>query len=246
MEKGPWLTQMQQGWSTCQGCRLSQTRKSVVFGYGNPDAQVLVIGEAPGANEDMAGVPFVGAAGQLLDQYLGSASVDYRLMQMAEHGDFPEQETRDILLHTTFYTNVVSCRPPENRDPARDEIATCRTRLLEIIYTVDPVILIAVGRVSLEAMLGKNTQITRERGEVFDVRIPGRAGTPVTYPCLALLHPAYLLRLNDFTKEGGMSDSTYFDVLKAMHIIDWFKWLHFGIQRPAGRPSLDNKKEAKK
>ncbi len=252
MDKASWLNQMQQGWSTCQGCRLSQTRKSVVFGYGNPDAQILVIGEAPGANEDLAGVPFVGQAGQLLDQYLGSTSVDYRLMRMSENDDFPESETRDILLHTTFYTNVVACRPPENRDPARDEQVACRSRLVEIIYTVDPVIIVAVGRVSLEAMLGKNAQITKERGEVFDIHIPGRQGMgtnhqgTVTYPCMALLHPAFLLRTNDFTKPGGMSDMTYYDVLKAMHIIDWFNWLHYGIRQPPERPPLEKKKDNRK
>jgi uracil-DNA glycosylase family 4 len=219
----------------------------VVFGYGNPNAQVLVVGEAPGKNEDMEGVPFVGEAGQLLDKYLASVSVNPRLIEMSVKGPFNAAEARELLLTNTFYTNVVACRPPENRDPARDEIAACRTRLLEIIYTVDPVIIFAVGRVSLEALLGKAAQITRDRGEVFDITIPARTlpGLParkVTYPCLALLHPAFLMRVNDFNQEDGMSDKTYYDVLKGMHIVDEYNWQHYGIPKPKDRPSQEKRK----
>jgi DNA polymerase len=246
--KAAWLTEMQKAWSTCQGCKLHPTRRSVVFGYGNPDAQLLVVGEAPGSNEDAVGAPFVGNAGQLLDQYLASVSVNPQLREMSKQERFPPEETRQVLLQTTFYTNVVACRPPENRDPARDEIAACRSRLVEIIYTVDPVLIIAVGRISLEALLGKAAQITRDRGEIFDIQIPGRnnyghktQGT-ITYPCLAVLHPAYLLRVNDFNQDDGMSDKTYYDFLHAMHIIDWFNWLHYGVKRPEERPKKEKRK----
>lgn len=242
---------MRQGWSQCHGCKLAPTRKNVVFGYGNPDAQILIIGEAPGKNEDLQGSPFVGEAGELLDKYLASTSVDPRLIEivteMGKSGDFNAREVREILLNYVFYTNVVACRPPENRDPARDEIAACRTRLLEIIYTIDPVVVLVVGRVSLEALLGKAAQITRDRGNVFDIEVPARplSGLParkIKYPCLAVLHPAYLMRINDFSQEDGMSDKTYFDILKGMRIVDEFNWHHFGIKQPKERPQEKKKK----
>lgn len=247
MDKVTWLTQMQQGWSNCYACKLGATRKNVVFGYGNPNAQVLVVGEAPGKHEDIEGSPFVGESGQLLDKYLASVSTHPRLIEMSVDGPYEPREARNILLETIFYTNVVACKPPENRDPSRDEIAACRTRLIEIVYTVDPVIIIATGRIALEALLGKAAQITRDRGEVFDVEIPARAlqGLParkVTYPCLAVLHPSYLLRTNDFNQEDGMSDKTYYDILKAMRIVDEYNWLHYGIKQPKERPKQEKRK----
>jgi len=253
IDKAAWLEQMRAGWAQCQACKLAPTRKNVVFGYGNPNAQILIIGEAPGKNEDVQGSPFVGEAGELLDKYLASTSADPRLieivMEMEETGKFGAREVRELLLNYVFYTNVVACRPPENRDPARDEISACRTRLLEIIYTVDPVLVLVVGRISLEALLGKAAQITRDRGNVFDIEVPARPlpGLPsnrkVKYPCLAVLHPAYLMRINDFSQEDGMSDKTYYDILKGMRIVDEFNWNHFGIKQPKERPKQEKKKK---
>lgn len=251
IDKARWLEQMREGWSQCQACKLAPLRKNVVFGYGNPEAQVLVVGEAPGKNEDMQGRPFVGEAGELLDKYLASTSVDPRLIEivqeMDESGTFKSREAREILLNYVFYTNVVSCRPPENRDPSKDEILACRTRLLEIIYTVDPVVILTVGRVSLEALMGKAIQITRDRGTVFDLEIPARPipGLParkIKYPCLAILHPSYLMRINDFSQEDGMSDKTFYDILKGMRIVDEFNWHHFGIKQPKERPKPEKRK----
>lgn len=251
IDKVSWLEQMRAGWSNCQDCKLAPTRKNVVFGYGNPDAQILIIGEAPGKNEDIHGVPFVGEAGELLDKYLTSTSVDPHLVEIVKEmeatNNFNAREAREFLLNYVFYTNVVACRPPENRDPSRDEVAACRTRLLEIIYTVDPVIILAIGRVSLEALLGKAAQITRDRGTVFDIELPARPipGVParkIRYPCLAVLHPSYLLRVSDFNQEGGMSDKTYYDILKGMRIVDEFNWNHYGIKQPKDRPKQEKSK----
>ena len=143
MDKSHNLTVMQEAWSSCQGCMLSEKRRSVVFGYGNPDAQILVVGEAPGSNEDREGVPFVGQAGQMLDQFLTIVSVDPQLAEFAEKEEFPPGEMRPILQHYFYFTNVVGCRPPENRTPTPGEISACKTRLHEIIYQVDPVLIIA-------------------------------------------------------------------------------------------------------
>jgi uracil-DNA glycosylase len=236
MDKAAYLNAMHQAWSSCQGCMLSQSRNSVVFGYGNPDAQILVVGEAPGRDEDLHGVPFIGVAGQLLDQYLASVSINPRLAEMCEEEHFPANELREILLHSIFFTNVVACRPPENRDPTPGEIATCITRLREIIYVVDPVLIIGVGRISVEALLGHKVQITKDRGTIYDVKIPGRLKDSfVTYPMLAVLHTSYLMRQNDFNQPDGMGQKTFQDFLHGMHIIDWFNWLHHGVELPKER-----------
>lgn len=236
MDKYHNLQALEQAWSGCQSCLLHQERRSIVFGYGNPDAQIMVIGEAPGMNEDREGVPFVGHAGALLDQFLASVSIDPTLIQMAEESKFPPEEVRDILLHYIYYTNVVACRPPENRDPATKEQEICILRLREIIYQVDPIMIIALGRISAEILLGKKCSVVSNRGMVKDIEIPGRAG-PVTYPMMVALHPAYLLRVNDFNQgEAGMSGKTYSDILNAHLLIDEYNWLHYGMPAPKERP----------
>lgn len=254
MSKADWLSQLQAAWSTCQGCMLANERRSVVFGYGNPDAKILVIGEAPGINEDIQGFPFVGSAGMLLDQYLCVASASPELVEQARFLDnedtfsmYSPDRVRELLRHEVFYTNVVACKPPENRDPTPGEIMTCHPRLTEIIYTVDPVIIICAGRIAVEALLGKKVSITKDRGEVYDIQIPGRHvdaegnQNTVTYPTIAVLHPAYLQRINDFNQRGGMSDKTGKDYLHAMNILDWFMELHYEVPKPADRPKDSSK-----
>ena len=235
MDKHQNLSALQEAWSTCQGCMLCHERRAVVFGYGNPDAQILVVGEAPGANEDREGVPFVGQAGQLLDQFLTLVSVDPQLASFAEKEEYPATALREALLHYIYYTNVVCCRPPENRDPTPGEIETCRSRLHEIIYTVDPLLIIGIGRISAEALLGKKVTITQRRGDIVDIEIPGRV-TPVRYPLLIVLHTSYLLRVNDFNQAGGMAEKTFNDFLLAHRIVDEYNWLHYGIPHPKDRP----------
>lgn len=236
MSKQHNLDLLQQAWSSCQGCLLHEDRRSVVFGYGNPDAQIVIVGEAPGMNEDREGIPFVGQAGVLLDQYLASVSVDPTLVEFAEDSKFPPTEVRDILRHYIYYTNVVACRPPENRDPATTEQETCIARLHEIIYQVDPVIVIALGRISAEILLGKKCPVISNRGVIKDIEVPGRFGE-VIYPMMIALHPAYLLRINDFNQgTEGMSGKTYEDILHAHRVVDEYNWLHYGIPTPKGRP----------
>ena len=237
MDKATILTEMHKAWSACQGCRLCNERNSVVFGYGNPDSKVVVVGEAPGSNEDMLGVPFVGPAGNLLDQYFAGVSVNPDLVEMAEKGKFDPEETRSILLDRIFYTNVVCCRPPENRDPAVKEIAACKIRLFETIYIIDPILVVGAGRIPVEVLLNRKVSITQAQGDWFDIKIPGKL-IDVHYPMLAILHPAYLLRVNDFNQKGGMSDKTYFHILKAMHVLDHFKLLHYGTELPSIRQKL--------
>jgi uracil-DNA glycosylase family 4 len=148
----------------CTRCRLCEGRNRVVFGSGNPDAELMFIGEGPGAEEDRQGLPFVGAAGELLT----------RIIQAIEM-------TRDEV----YIANVVKCRPPGNRDPQPDEVAACRGYLERQIALVRPRAIVALGRVAAQTLLGSDAPIGRMRGQWFRVQgIP----TMVTY------HPAALLR----------------------------------------------------
>jgi uracil-DNA glycosylase len=150
--------------AACTRCRLAEGRTQVVFGSGNPAAELMFVGEGPGAEEDRQGLPFVGAAGELLT----------RIIQAIEM-------TRDDV----YIANVVKCRPPGNRDPQPDEVAACRGYLDKQIALVRPRILVALGKVAALALLGNDAPIGRLRGQWFQVQgIP----TMVTY------HPAALLR----------------------------------------------------
>lgn len=148
----------------CTRCRLSEGRTKVVFSSGNPAAELMFVGEGPGAEEDRQGLPFVGAAGELLN----------RIIQAIE-------KTRDEV----YIANVVKCRPPGNRDPQPDEVTACRGYLDKQIALVRPRVLVALGKVAAQALLGNDSPIGRMRGQWFQVQgIP----TMVTY------HPAALLR----------------------------------------------------
>lgn len=249
MDKVEALNYLQRAWATCQGCGLCEQRNSVVFGYGNPNAQIMIIGEAPGENEDRQGLPFIGAAGQLLDQYLGYASVRDDIKELvstlnktkgkgkSSHEDSDRRELRNLLLDDFYFTNVVMCRPPDNRDPIPKELEACRTRLLEQIYLVDPLLIITAGKIAATAILGKKVTITQDRGEMFDIEIPGRIQN-VKYPMLAVLHPSYLLRKNDFNQKGGDGVKTYNDFVRTMNIVDKYNESHFNMPIPT-RPKME-------
>ncbi len=158
------LGELAQAAATCQACRLAATRRKVVFGSGDPRARLMFVGEGPGAEEDRQGLPFVGPAGELLTRILRAIGLD-----------------RDQV----YIANVVKCRPPDNRDPLPDEAAACRGFLEAQIDLVSPLVLVALGRVAAQALLGTAAPISRLRGEWHVVRgVPTRA----TY------HPAALLR----------------------------------------------------
>lgn len=255
MDKQNYLNALQSAWCQCQQCpMLVPGRRNVVFGYGNPDAQIMIIGEAPGENEDLSGFPFVGKAGLLLDQFLGVvtareevSTVLSTLNGIKGASAAAEQQRneyrirlRELLLQEFYFCNVVMCRPPENRDPTPDEMAACRTRLLEQIYTVDPVLIITAGRIATEALLQKKVAITVSRGEIFDIEFQGR-GVPFTYTMMAVLHPSYLARVNDFRQEGGETWKTRNDLLRAMHLIDRYNLHHFGVPLPKLRPPVQKR-----
>ena len=153
--------------STCTRCALSQGRTQVVFGMGDPVADLMFIGEGPGEQEDRQGLPFVGRSGQLLDRLL-----------LEELGITREQ---------VYIANVVKCRPPGNRDPKPDEVAACLPFLMRQIALLQPRLMLAVGRIAAQNLLATDAPLGRLRGQLHSF---GELNTPliVTY------HPAYLLR----------------------------------------------------
>ena len=155
---------LQQCVADCTRCELAASRTQTVFGVGNHDADWLIIGEAPGAEEDRRGEPFVGRAGQLLDQMLQAIG-----------------QSRDRV----FIANILKCRPPDNRDPKPGEAAACRGYLERQIALVQPKIILAVGKIAAQNLLGCNDPVGRMRGKVHAL---GEIPLVVTY------HPAYLLR----------------------------------------------------
>ncbi len=152
--------------ASCVLCALHEGRTQTVFGVGNQAADWMVVGEAPGAEEDRIGEPFVGRAGHLLDEMLKALG-----------------QSRE----TAYIANILKCRPPNNRDPQPEEAAKCAPYLARQIELVDPRIILAVGRIAAQNLLSTDTPIGRMRGKVFHYgarRVP----VVVTY------HPAYLLR----------------------------------------------------
>ncbi|HEX2955445.1 MAG TPA: uracil-DNA glycosylase [Chitinispirillaceae bacterium] len=149
----------------CSQCHLSQTRKKIVFGSGNVDAPVLIIGEAPGEEEDNQGLPFVGDAGQLLTQMLAAVQID---------------RAKDA-----FITNVLKCHPISGESPDNADIATCLPILKKQIDIIQPKAILLLGRIAAHAVLGTSESISNMRSRVFKYNI---------IPCMAIYHPAALLK----------------------------------------------------
>ncbi len=150
--------------SRCTRCALHESRTQTVFGVGNTNASWMIIGEAPGAEEDRRGEPFVGRAGKLLDEMLRAVG-----------------QGRD----SVFIANILKCRPPNNRDPKPAEASACREYLERQIELIDPDIILAVGRIAAQTLLGTDSPVGRLRGKRHSL---GSVPLVVTY------HPAYLLR----------------------------------------------------
>jgi DNA polymerase len=155
---------------TCMECRLGDTRNSFVFGSGNPNADILIIGEAPGADEDSQGLPFVGAAGKLLTKIL---------------------EAIDLSRDEVYIANIIKCRPPENRRPEKDEIAQCEPYLQKQIELIKPAFILALGLTAVNTLFKKNHQMQDIRGKVMNYH-----GVSL----LATYHPAALLRNPNWKK----------------------------------------------
>lgn len=162
------LASLQQTVSKCEQCVLHQTRIQSVFGAGSEQAKWLLIGEAPGADEDQQGLPFVGRAGKLLTRMLESLGVSREQV---------------------YITNTVKCRPPDNRDPQVKEVAACADHLQKQIDLIQPELIIALGRVAAQRLLKTDLPLSKLRGQLHAYE-----GTSHTIPVMVTYHPAYLLR----------------------------------------------------
>lgn len=165
--------QLQAAVAGCTACGLSQTRTHTVFGVGSRTAPWMIVGEAPGAEEDARGEPFVGQAGRLLDNMLAAIG---RSRQ--------EQAGRPV-----FIANVLKCRPPGNRNPQPDEVSACEPFLLRQIELVRPRLLLVMGRFAAQSVLHTDAPISALRGRVHPLTVGGRE-----VPAIVTYHPAYLLR----------------------------------------------------
>jgi uracil-DNA glycosylase len=164
----------------CTACKLCRGRTQTVFGVGHPRAHWMIVGEAPGEQEDLQGEPFVGKSGQLLDNML-------RALRLSRRADIPDAN-RDALgdpARQVYIANTLKCRPPGNRNPEPDELAQCEPFLVRQIQLVQPRIILAMGRFAVQSLLRTNEPIGRLRGRVH--RYQG-------VPLVVTYHPAYLLR----------------------------------------------------
>src|SRR5713226_7764887 len=161
---GDTLLKIREDLGECTRCKLHTTRNKIVFGDGNPKAELVFVGEGPGADEDAQGLPFVGRAGKLLTQMIEAMGL----------------QRKDV-----YICNVVKCRPPENRQPEEDEVSTCSPFLLRQIDAIAPKVIVCLGAVAAKTLLQTNRGISHFRGEWLEFR--GRK-------LLATYHPAYLLR----------------------------------------------------
>ncbi|QPJ66114.1 MAG: uracil-DNA glycosylase [Candidatus Nitrohelix vancouverensis] len=162
----PELVSAREELGDCSRCKLSQGRKTIVFGSGNPHADIVFVGEGPGADEDEQGLPFVGRAGK-------------KLTEIIEKGMGLNRE-RDV-----YICNIVKCRPPNNRDPEADEIAACKPFLELQLNALKPKVIVALGKPAASSLLGRTVAITKERGiwqEFKGIKL------------MPTFHPAYLLR----------------------------------------------------
>ena len=161
----PKLEDVREVLGDCTRCRLHEGRNQLVFGDGNPNADLMFVGEGPGADEDRKGLPFVGRAGQLLTD-------------MIEKG-------LEIPRRSVYICNIVKCRPPENRTPLPDEVNTCRPYLEGQIAAVRPKVIVALGKPATSLLLGREVPITRVRGQWQEFQ---------GIPLMPTLHPAFVLR----------------------------------------------------
>lgn len=149
----------------CSKCRLAQTRTNLVFGVGNENAEVMLIGEGPGEQEDLKGEPFVGKSGQLLDKYLAAVDLDRH--------------------KNVYIANIVKCRPPHNRDPQEDEQAACLGWLKEQTRLIRPKIIVCVGRIAAMKLMNPDFKVTKQHGEFINKN---------GFLMMGTFHPAALLR----------------------------------------------------
>ena len=190
MNKEEELKAIKQECFECKKCELGKTRNNIVFSDGNANAKILLIGEAPGADEDATGTPFVGRAGKLLSKLIDDCG-------LSRKDDF-------------YICNTVKCRPPENRVPTDQEKKLCENYLLSQIKIVNPKVIVLCGATSAKSFLGDKLKISQIRGQWFKIFDK--------YDATVIFHPSYLLR-NHSEEEGSPRGLTKHDLLKIKDFI---------------------------
>lgn len=237
MNKAKRLGLLREEWLNCERCGLCKTRTQVVFGEGDPEAKLVILGEAPGAEEDRTGRPFMGEAGKILDTFLRASN---------------------IVRENVFILNVLGCRPTAenidddtgktfitNRAPSKEERAACRERLLETIYTIDPFLIVALGQTALGALLGRTYTMAKMRGNLYTMHFPGKLVEEIRYPVLAMYHPAFLARNLDYSNPEGVWFQTARDFKVAKGVLSHIDLQYFGIKEETNveEPSEEPGKE---
>jgi uracil-DNA glycosylase len=181
----------------CTKCELSKTRNRFVFGGGSAYAKIMLVGEAPGKNEDLQGLPFVGQAGKILDELLDSIG---------------------LVRSEVFIANVLKCRPPGNRDPGIEEIEACKGYLFKQIEIIDPKLICTMGKYSTQLLLNTNKGITGLRGKVYKVN--NRIIMPINHPAAVLYSPSKMevlrqdfQKINKIVESGEETDGYREDIL---------------------------------
>lgn len=188
------LEKLKQECLNCKKCALSATRINIVFSDGNPkSAKAILIGEAPGENEDKTGTPFVGRAGKLLNEFLEKAGIS---------------RAEDL-----YIINTVKCRPPQNRVPTDLEKTACEDYLLKQIETINPEVIIFCGSTALKSFYPQKVAISKIRGELLELEIAGKVRK-----CIPIFHPSYLLRYHSL-EEGSPRDLMLKDLKKIQGLI---------------------------
>jgi len=205
------LVELETAWKECQACGLCKGRTNVVFGEGNPQADIMLVGEAPGETEDREGSPFVGDSGEILMGLLGALEL-----------------TRD----SVFITNLVCCRPPKNRQPLREEKDACWPRLSQTIYTIDPLLIVPIGKEALQYLVrGRSLDMNHSHGRLLNAAVKltqppcqffpqqddNKKMWSVAYDAIPIYHPAFILRTDSFDdktgrwQRGGIAEKTVAD-----------------------------------
>ena len=236
------LNQLRTEWAGCKRCKLCETRKNVVFGEGNVSADILFIGEAPGKEEDISGTPFCGDSGNLFHGLLLATK---------------------IKLESVFITNILGCQPPENRHPQREERDACLARVFNIIYLIDPLLIVPMGAIALKALAkGRDWAITEQQGELFSsphpsfkiagdqngLEIPGlifpkndeaKRKHCLEYDMLPIVHPAFILKEDSFDSQTkkfeskGWAESTVLILNRIRQLIEQIHTEHENVRRHA-------------
>ncbi len=194
MSKAEKLNNLKSECLGCQKCELGKTRTNIVFSDGNPEtAKAVLIGEAPGENEDLTGTPFVGRAGKLLNEFLEKAGIS---------------RAEDL-----YIINTVKCRPPKNRVPEKEEKLQCENYLHTQIDIIQPKVIIFCGATALKSFSDSKTPISKIRGELMEIEVKGKK-----YQAMPIFHPSYLLRQHS-TEVGAPRDLMLQDLKKIKSMI---------------------------